>query len=139
MNFNCTRRHFILFIGLLVVVNWQIVSAADPATNATHGTTHPPTTTPKPATTLIVTTILPTVPIETTKPDAPPEPNGQTSPNITTLAPTTPAPCKPCPAHSRHFDFASFVGGIILTGGLVVIGYSLWRYNAIQRLKRTMY
>lgn len=136
MNFNCTRRHFILLIGLVVVVNWQIVSAADPATNATHAPTAHPTTTPKPATTPIVTTILPTVSIITTKPDLVPEPKNDTT---TTHAPTTPAPCKPCSAHSRHFDFASFVGGIILTGGLVVIGYSLWRYNAIQRLKRTMY
>lgn len=48
----------------------------------------------------------------------------QTSPNTTTVAPktTTPAP-NPTPDNCRHFDAPSFIGGIVLTIGLIAIGF----------------
>ncbi|XP_078341683.1 uncharacterized protein LOC144627773 [Crassostrea virginica] len=75
-----------------------------------------------------------TTPVPTTSTPAPTPTPSPSPPNTTTTSPTTtttraPAttPGSPDPhkdgAGGQHFDAASFVGGMILMGGLIVITY----------------
>nr|XP_045625801.1 salivary glue protein Sgs-4-like isoform X1 [Procambarus clarkii] len=99
-------------------------------------TTEPPTTTTEPPTT---TTELPTTTTElpTTTTELPPtttEPPTTTTelPTTTTPeAPTTVIPtttAAPCPPTRRHFDAASFFGGMVLAVAILAVAYAAWRF-----------
>lgn len=91
-------------------------STTTPITTTTTTTTSPTTTTKAPTTTTKTTTLAP---------------NTSTTPKPSTIAPTkTPViPTTEAP-HSggRHFDGSSFVGGIVLTCGLLAIAFVSWKF-----------
>ncbi|XP_044739468.1 integumentary mucin C.1-like isoform X2 [Chrysoperla carnea] len=106
-----------------------------PSTNTT--TTSTTTEPPKPDTTTPSTTTSSTTVAPNTTTEAPKTttqapntttlaPNTTTlAPNVTTVAPTTLAPATTTVAphsHTQRFDFPSFIGGIMLTLGLLAIG-----------------
>ncbi|XP_012267046.2 cell wall protein DAN4-like [Athalia rosae] len=99
----------------------QTSTASDPTTKPTIPSSTPstiPTTasssTTNPTTT---TTSNTTTPVTSTSSAIPPA--------STTAIPPTPTPC---PSDHRHFDGPSFMGGIILTAGLVAITFILWKF-----------
>ncbi|XP_037031507.1 sialomucin core protein 24-like [Bradysia coprophila] len=98
-------------------------------TKAPDTTTDPPTTTTKaPDTTTVTTPSTPTTSTTTSTtpvptPTTPPTPTPSTS--TTTPAPPTP---KPEPIPCRRFDGPSFIGGIVLTVGLIAISFVVWKF-----------
>lgn len=97
--------------------------------NDTTTTAAPTTTSPIKTTTQAPTTQAPT-------PSA--APNTTAVPASTTIAPTTTTKATPKPAPSsdkpgQHFDAASFIGGMILMGGLIVIIYFGLKFYRARR------
>ncbi|KAG4068500.1 hypothetical protein HA402_004841 [Bradysia odoriphaga] len=93
-------------------------TTTEPTTTTTKApdTTTVPTTTPSTTSTTTTTTPVPT-------PTTPPTPTTSTS--TTTPAPPTP---KPEPIPCRRFDGPSFIGGIVLTVGLIAISFVVWKF-----------
>ncbi|XP_055313731.1 sialomucin core protein 24-like [Sitodiplosis mosellana] len=130
-----------IFVTVLVfsICQWSVlgadsakaeppVSSTTPATADNTTTLAPTTPTPAPdnTTTTSTTTTTPTPAPNTTttttstttstpKPDT-------TTPNTSTTTTTTAKPT-PTPEPCRHFDAPSFIGGIVLTIGLIAIGF----------------
>ena len=128
--------HWYLF--LLALVAFQMVTCQNSTTNLKSETTkHNETKTDAPTHPTEAPTHpteTPTHPTETPKPTKPPV--DTTTVTSTTSQSTTTCPEKIKYVHVRKFDFLSFIGGGILVAGLICIGYSVWRYNQIQRLKQ---
>ncbi|XP_076466254.1 sialomucin core protein 24-like [Babylonia areolata] len=87
-----------------------------PAVNLCDNST---STTPQSTTTTKPTTPSKPTDSTTTKPTTPSKPTDST----TTQAPATKSPSKGDQGGGRHFDAASFIGGIVLCIGLVAIAY----------------
>ncbi|XP_022900738.1 sialomucin core protein 24-like [Onthophagus taurus] len=103
----------------------EAVSTLEPAegndtTTTELPTTTTPTTTTTPATTTTSTTTTPSTTISPTPPPPPPSTTGKT----TTESPHTTVQ----PPKERHFDGASFFGGIILAVGLMAIGLVVLKF-----------
>nr|XP_011417128.2 sialomucin core protein 24 isoform X4 [Crassostrea gigas] len=105
--------------------------------NGTTTTAAPTTTTAAKTTPAAINTTA--VPINTTTP-APTTPaatNTTAVPVTTTIAPATTTKATPKPAPSsktgQHFDAASFIGGMILMGGLIVIIYFGLKFYRARR------
>lgn len=105
--------------------------------NGTTTTAAPTTTTAAKTTPAAINTTA--VPIKTTTP-APTTPaatNTTAVPVTTTIAPATTTKATPKPAPSsktgQHFDAASFIGGMILMGGLIVIIYFGLKFYRARR------
>ncbi|XP_052707632.1 sialomucin core protein 24-like isoform X3 [Crassostrea angulata] len=105
--------------------------------NDTTTTAAPTTTTAAKTTPAAINTTA--VPIKTTTP-APTTPaatNTTAVPVTTTIAPATTTKVTPKPAPSsktgQHFDAASFIGGMILMGGLIVIIYFGLKFYRARR------
>ncbi|XP_054157064.1 platelet glycoprotein Ib alpha chain-like [Oppia nitens] len=88
-----------------------------------------------PTTTTTTTTPSPTITTPTTTTTDQPT-SSPTPPIVSTVLPTGCPTADPRP-HDRHFDAASFFGGIILTLGLIIMGLVVIRYRTKQnRLNR---
>ncbi|KAK8736856.1 hypothetical protein OTU49_004681 [Cherax quadricarinatus] len=103
-----------------------------PTTEVPTTTTEVPTTTTE-APTTPAPTEAPTTPAPTEAPttpaptEAPTTPAPTEVPTTTTEATTTVKPCPPCPSN-RHFDAASFFGGIVLAVAILAVAYAAWRF-----------
>lgn len=121
--------------------NQNITNPLKPATDTKT------TVTPIPSTTIPVgnsTTVPPTVPTQTPPPTPPPTPpttpttsttssttttttpapDNSTTTTTTTTTPASPTPRPPC----NHFDFPSFIGGIVLTLGILAISLVAYKF-----------
>nr|XP_018902756.1 PREDICTED: extensin-like [Bemisia tabaci] len=144
MNLQIPSGVFVLLLALLISISAvadAIRNQPEPTKNDTTPAT-PPTTTPSPKTTTTAkptTTTTPAPNSTTVAPTTSSTPTPHPSPAPTTPrpspAPTTPHPSpapttpKPTPApENRKFDGPSFIGGIVLTIGLLAIGFVSYKF-----------